>query len=222
MKKEKIVDFLKKNKIEVKGKINFQSKEEKIQFLNNFYQIIKNNVYINLINEDIKNIIVKIKINKKNLEILKQINWEFYCNFILEDKTNKYIKKKYESFIEFLEEALEIKTNKLFIYKSNFNVNQDLNEKIKKYNVEIVSNYNQEGKKYSIQDFILYFNKRLEYFSNILIKQVNQNNIIRISNLKDLNNTNEEVTIIGLISEIKYTQSNHLMITLDDKSGQIK
>ena len=73
-------------------------------------------------------------------------------------------------------------------------------------------------------DFTLFFNRRLEYFTKLLRARasIDIDTVMRISQLKDFFETNTSVTIIGLISDIKETKNGHYMISIEDKSGEIK
>ncbi|MCA9496132.1 MAG: metallophosphoesterase, partial [Nanoarchaeota archaeon] len=139
----------------------------------------------------------------------------------LTDKTlleNEKIKKSEEK-----NDNEEIKLDeKIFEKDLSFNVDEDLREKIAKYKIDVVFDYKEPSKKINVNDFTLYFNRRLQYFTTLLSARVNMDNVMRISQLKDLYDTNEEVSIIGLISDISETKKGHFMLTIEDKSGSIK
>jgi DNA polymerase II small subunit len=235
MNKDDIKLILKEQNIQIPQKLNFKSENEKLTFLNKIKNISKKQIKLKAINNEIKDIINDISLNEQTYKILKKINWEDWETTILNTKKNNRQQRIYDNFIKFIKTQLGLitplettnkkKTSKetdIFHKKENFNKEEDLIKKASKYNVNIIFDYTQKGKKNTINDFILYFNKRLQYFSKLLEKKVNTENIMRISQLKDMFETNQQVTIIGLISEIKYTKNNHLMITLEDKSSQIK
>ncbi len=110
----------------------------------------------------------------------------------------------------------------LFVQKENFDLEKDLRDKVKKFDLEVIFDYNEKPHKISVNDFTLYFNQRLRYFTNLLKNRVNMDNVMRISQLRDINDTNSNVSIIGLISDISETKKGHYMITIEDKSGEIK
>ena len=45
---------------------------------------------------------------------------------------------------------------------------------------------------------------------------------MRISQLRDINNTNTDVSVIGLINDISETKNGHSVVTIEDNSGEIK
>ena len=110
----------------------------------------------------------------------------------------------------------------IFQKKDNFDIEKDTLEKAEKYNIEILFDYKEPSKKLTVNDFTLYFTRRLQYFTNLLKGRINMENVMRISQLKDLNDTNSEVSIVGLISDIENTKNGHFLISIEDRSGQIK
>ena len=109
----------------------------------------------------------------------------------------------------------------LFIRKEDFNYEQDLQEKLEKFNVTCEFNYTKPSGKIGVKDFILYFNQRLNYFTQLLSTRISMENVVRINQLKELWDTNTQISLIGLVSDISQTKNGHYMISLEDKSGQV-
>lgn len=237
--------ILESKNISILDNVDFKSESEKLDFLNKLEILLKRNVDLKYINNDIIQIIIQINFEDKTIETFRKINWQDFNElFLLKDK-NLRDKRIYYNFLNFLKSELGIfvdekplidKTltgdessdkyfsnmdSSIFKIKENFNVQEDLNQKAKKFNIDILFDYNEPSKKITVNDFVLYFNKRLEYFTDLLKSRVNMDNVMRISQLRDLFETNTDVSLIGLISDIKETKNGHYMITIQDKSGEI-
>lgn len=231
--------------IEILEEVEFKSKAEEVDFLNRFELILKNKISIKYINNDVAQIILSINLNEDLIKKLKKINWEDFHS-IFEEKHDEGRKKKiYDNFLKFLkaelgvlreekplvEKSLTQEKNKekeeymnysIFNLREDFNIEEDQKIKLEKFNVEVLFDYNEPSHKISVNDFTLYFNRRLQYFTQLLSNRVNMENIMRIAQLRDLYDTNSEVSIIGLVGDIKETKNGHYMITIEDKSGSIK
>lgn len=236
--------------IEIIGSLDFLTKKEEIKFLNILEKLKKEDIHLTLLNEDLIHMFLEIELNEKIIKTLKQINWDDFDK-LFKEHTTKRREKIYRNYMQFLrndlgiiEEDEPLETEKTLLeskegYKKDkvqknhfnkriydlnehFNVKEDLSEKAKKFGVNIEFDYDEDPKHLSVSDFTLYFNRRLQYFTELLSSRVSAENVVRISQLKDLFGSNTEVTLIGLISEIKQTTKGHIMITLEDKSGQIK
>lgn len=167
----------------------------------------KKKIYDNFINFLKK----ELEIKEEKNETLKTESTLLEDHKIEKNKINQKEKKEEEEFDE-----------KILKQKEDFNPEEDLKKKLEKFKVNLLFDYTEPSKKITVNDFTLYFNRRLQYFTTLLSNRVNMDNIMRISQLKDLFETNEEVSIIGLISEINQTKNGHYMITVEDKSGEIK
>lgn len=241
--KNDVREVLENKEIKVLDDFSFQNSREEVDFLNKLEILRKNGAKIEFLNKDLADIFLLVELNEKNLQILKKTNWDdFYVAF--DEKHDKGRKKRiYDNFIYFLkmelglikgerslfekslikEDEEKIKLDKdLFSPKENFNIEKDLKEKIAKYKVEIKFDYCEPSHKLTVNDFTLYFNRRLQYFTDLLSSRISMENITRISQLKNLYETNTEVSIIGLVSEINETKNGHYMLTIEDKSGAIK
>jgi len=245
-----IIEILKEKKIVLlENDISFKSEEEKIIFLNKLEEIIKKEIKLEFLNQDLIEIILKIDFCEEIINKFKKINWVDFNNLFKKKNENDRSLKIYSNFLKFIknefnilenqqdllnsnsllkfnkpkEEKIKTTFNKeLFKKYPNFNYEKDLKEKTERFELEVLFNYTKEPNKITINNFILYFNRRLQYFTNLLKNRVNIDNVMRISSLRDINNTNTEVSIIGLISEINQTKNGHYMITIEDRSGSIK
>jgi len=210
---KKINQILNEYNITTTEDLNLKNSQEQILFLNNLNKLILNNINIKTINNDIKDIILNLK--TKNIKNLKNINWK-NIEEIIKNNNSKTKNNIYKDILQVIKTELNNNND----FDKDFNIQKNLESKSKKFKADIEFNYTDKGKKTTVNDFILYFNQRLQYFTNLLNTQIKDKEIIRISNLTELYDTNKEVTIIGLISDLKYTKNGHLMITLEDKSGQ--
>ncbi len=234
--------------IEIIDNIRFNSKNDEINFLSKFEELEKKGLKISFLNQDLIDIFTEIEINENSISILRKTNWEDFYNSFKETHTSGRKKKIYDNFLQFLKSELNIlreekklteksligdsknedkesqsKINyNIFELNKNFNVERDLAEKIERLKVNVKFDYVEPSKKISVGDFTLYFNRRLQYFTELLKNRISVENVVRINQLKDLFETNTEVTIIGLVSEITETKNGHFIITLEDKSGEIK
>ena len=97
-----------------------------------------------------------------------------------------------------------------------------MNNKLEKFDVTCTFNYTKPSGKIGVKNFVLYFNQRLKYYTELLSSRISMENVVRISQLKELNDTNTQVSLIGLVNDITQTKNGHYMVILEDKSGQIK
>lgn len=238
-------EAMKENNIDLLEDLNFENQHVELEFLKKFEILRNSGLKIEFLNRDLAEIFRLVEVNEKNIEKLKKTNWEDFKNSFEKDHTKGREKKLYDNFIYFLKGELglvvedkslfdkslvegedEKETTKLeldlFKKKEKFDSEKDTIEKAHEYNINIKFDYNEPSHKRTVQDFTLYFNKRLQYFTDLLKNRINMENVMRISALKDLNDTNTEVSIIGLVSEINQTKNGHYIITIEDKSGQIK
>ena len=234
----------------------FTNSDDEINFLSKIETLKQNKINIEFLNKDLINIFLKIEFNDLNIEKLKKFNFdEFFKILKKEEKTKRDI-KIYKNLLDFLSfefgilqknfvekkslinlessSDFEYKIDpKIFEKKENFDYILDRDEKAKKYNVNIEFDYIEKSSKLTPNDFTLYFNKRLDYFTNILQNRVDVENLIKISDIKKPTNTigrsegklfasNLLVTFIGLISDISITKNNHYIIEIEDKSSSIK
>ena len=227
------------------GKLS--SKEREIQLMQVLDVLSSENISVPKLTDELSEILLEITLSQKILDVLRSINWEEFVRLSSKREKSGRTKRMYEQFIEFLkmeldlleendprqkslievEENLEKDVPKflektLFLEKKHFNIKSDVVEKCRKFGVDVISNYDEPSQNRSVHDFMLYFNHRLNYFTQLLTNRVNLENIMRISQLKEFFGTNSDVTIIGLISDISQTKNGHYMITLEDKTGSVK
>jgi len=240
--------ILSEKNIELFDEYKFKSKLEEINFLNKLTKIIEFGVSIKYLNSHLIKIIEEIELDEKIVKKLKEINWDDFSQIISNPNKNQREIKIYENFINFLRielnilrdemplidktlidtknisnEKVENKINsKLFKKYEDFNIAEDLKHKINKYNVDVLFDYVEPSGKITVNDFTLYFNRRLQYFTNLLKNRVNMDNVVKISNLEDLWDSSEEVSLIGLVNDISQTKNGHYMITIEDRSSQVK
>ena len=214
--RKKIIDILKQENIKINN-IEFETKDNEIIFFNNIKQIIKNQINIKFIDDKIKDILTNFNLNKNDINILKSVNWNYINNLQENIRSSKRNLRYYNDIIDIIIDELKLKNN-----QKEFNIQKDKQEKAKKFKIDIKFDYINQNKTTTVNDFILYFNQRLQHFSEYIFDQIENKEVIRISNLEELFNTNKQIAIIGLISNLRYTKNGHLIITLEDRSGQIE
>jgi len=87
--------------------------------------------------------------------------------------------------------------------------------------VEVVFSYKGEAKKRDAQDFINHFNLRYEALRNILRNRQELQNTISISRLLSKNDR-DQVSVIGMVRDKRYTKNGNCMVTLEDNTGYIR
>lgn len=87
--------------------------------------------------------------------------------------------------------------------------------------VEIVSQYVEESKKWTMQDFVHLFNARLKALGKLLQGRQELQNLTSIARVGG--QQNDVVSVIGLVSDVQKTKKENMIITLEDASGgQVK
>jgi DNA polymerase II small subunit len=232
----------------------FSNIDKEIKFLSKIEKLKKNKINLKFLNSDLIELIENIEINNNTIEILEKFNWKDLGEILKKKNLTPRDKKIYEGFIDFLKIELkiffqeEIKTDRtlideepklrkksfididIFKKQENFDVIADRNRKAKEYNVNILFDYTKKSHNLKVSDFTLYFIKRLEYFTNLIEKRLNVENLVSINQLKKPENgfedigslygSNAQVTIIGLINEIRETKNGY-MIEIEDKTSFI-
>lgn len=220
----KIVD---KRGIEVISEMKFENTDLEISFLNKFDVILEKGIEIDFLNQDLVDIFMAVEMSEENIDYLKKTNWadlrEHFENH-LKDKRSIRI---YNDFLDYLKKEIGLVSkldSDIYVQKENFDTNLDTVEKAKKFDIDIEFDYVEPPKKITVNDFTLFFNRRLEYFTKLLKGRatIDLDTVMRISQLKDFFESNTEVTIIGLISDITETKNGHFMVSIEDKSGEIK
>ncbi|MBI4016378.1 MAG: metallophosphoesterase [Candidatus Aenigmarchaeota archaeon] len=132
--------------------------------------------------------------------VTKQILDELYNKTKLEEYFNLYVLKE-----PHLQQVQTIPVQTIQSFNS--------------HSVSTVSQYFEEPKKWSIQDFVQLFNSRLKTLGKLL--QTRLTNLTSISRLKQLQN--EQISIIGIVSDKQTTKKENIILTIEDMSGgQIK
>lgn len=182
------------------------------------------------LNFDDLNAMAKDISTPRKLKIYNQFIDFIYSEFSIQRKQTISIDNESLENLQSTQHKRILKQNKdltqklksLFIKHSNFDYQKDLEEKMQRYNITSNFNYTKEPSKIGVKNFMLYFNQRLEYFTNLLSNRISLDNVIRIQRLKELQDTNTQVSIIGLVSDFQVTKNGHHIITIEDKSGAVK
>ncbi|MEM2131187.1 MAG: metallophosphoesterase, partial [Candidatus Woesearchaeota archaeon] len=102
---------------------------------------------------------------------------------------------------------------------------QETDNNIKKSNkncgIEIIENYYETNAKLSVNDFVNLYNKRFFLLQNILKQRKELENAVSIKRISFLDDK-EQVSFIGIVSEISYTKNNNLILVLEDNTDKIK
>ncbi|RMF06518.1 DNA-directed DNA polymerase II small subunit [Candidatus Woesearchaeota archaeon] len=87
--------------------------------------------------------------------------------------------------------------------------------------VEVVFSYDKTVAKREVRDFSLYYNKRYQSLQHLLSSRQELQNVTSIARVlakKD----RENLSIIGIVSDISLSRNGNLMLTLEDPTGEIK
>ena len=196
-KRKGIVNFLLKRGLLVSQDLlgYLENKED----LSEFYKLIegKSSKYITVLNEKIKDILRHSPDSKLNwLELEK-----------LETISQKRVRKDNDNlFDQFIgHESTDIVREK--IYPDN--------------EVKIVFSYNGAPKKREANDFIQYFNIRYQTIEKILKQRQELQNTTSISRIISKKNR-EQVSVIGMVKDKRYTKNGNCIITIEDMTGYIR
>ncbi len=96
--------------------------------------------------------------------------------------------------------------------------NEQIKTFIQKGTVEIMRSYTKKPAKRKYQDFVAHFNNRLHALTKILKQRQGLTSPQSISRIQP----NEKVCVIGLVWDKTTTKNNHIILTIEDKSGIIK
>ena len=246
MQQTNIKEVLKERNVELLDELELETSQEKLNLLNILDKLEDEDISIKFLNKDLISIFSQLNYEDELLmRRLRKINWKDFEK-LFGDHSSKQREKVYKNFISFLKTELGITHERPLVEKSllesqatssekefqldsnlfkiqeKFNVEEEMKKRAHEMGIDVKFDYAEPSKKITVQDFMLYFNRRLQYFTSLLQGRVNMENVMRISQLKDYFDSNTEVSIIGLISDISVTKNGHYMVTLEDKSGQIK
>jgi len=87
--------------------------------------------------------------------------------------------------------------------------------------VKIVSSYEAPPKKREANDFIEYFNSRYLMLEKLLKRRQGMQNVISINRITNKKNR-EEVSVIGMVMDKRYTKNGNCIIAVEDRTGSIK
>jgi len=89
--------------------------------------------------------------------------------------------------------------------------------------LHITFSYEDNAKKFSVEDFVSLFNKRLEALSSILRQRTELEGLTSIRRLADMSSEQrKQVSIIGYVLSKRETKNGHLMLEVEDKTGTVK
>ncbi|MBW3010620.1 metallophosphoesterase [Candidatus Woesearchaeota archaeon] len=92
-----------------------------------------------------------------------------------------------------------------------------------KYNVKIVFNYIDEKRKRTAADFVTYYNRRYQALSKLLRSRSELLNLTSISKVgQDNNKSFDQISVIGMITDISETKNKHFILEVEDNTGKIK
>jgi len=86
--------------------------------------------------------------------------------------------------------------------------------------VNTIFSYNEAPRKIIASDFIQYFNNRYNSIENILKQRQELHNIISINRLLGKRDR-EQVSIIGIVKDKRYTKNGNCILTMEDQTGDI-
>ncbi|MFP4402975.1 MAG: DNA-directed DNA polymerase II small subunit [Nanoarchaeota archaeon] len=158
-----------------------------------------------ILNEKFKNFII---INNDSLNLFKldkdEVNWfEIDRLKVMQEKKN--ITKPYESMVKFL-------------LKEKDKINDETSSNL--YPLEVISSYEKEIKKKSIDNFIHYFNHRYKELEKMLSLRQELTNLTSISRIKSKKDK-ENVALIAMVYEKTITSNNNIILKVEDLTGQV-
>ncbi len=174
---------------------------------------------IEYVNDEVFDIILNIPKDSATAEKFKVINWD---DLKVVERFKSKKPRIYFDFINFIKKEFGLKTEEdnIFVKKEFFNINEKHREVCRKYNVKIINDFEKKPGKVTVSDFILYFNRRLDYFYNLLSKRVNVDKVVGVSSLSNFPK-GDEIAIIGLVNEIRETKKGYVL-EIEDKTGVFK
>jgi len=85
--------------------------------------------------------------------------------------------------------------------------------------VSIIYSYKEEAKKREPQDFVDYFNNRYKALEKILKQHQELRNAVSINKIIN-KKEKQNITIVGIVSNIKTTKNGNLLFVIEDTTGQ--
>ncbi|MAE43017.1 DNA polymerase II [Candidatus Woesearchaeota archaeon] len=196
-KKKDIVNFFLKKGLLLSQDLLEQLENEK--FFSEICNLIENKTHqeVTVLNKKIKDIL--------NQTTTSNLNWSEI------DKINVISEKKGNDYNKLFEPILGSETHPKPIEKKTDTENK----------VKVIFSYDSKPKKRDAQDFVGYFNNRLQTTRNILKQRQELQNPISINRLLSKKDR-EQVAVIGMVKDKRYTKNNNCMITIEDETGCIK
>jgi DNA polymerase II small subunit len=199
------------------------------KFLNSIPEEFNKDEFIALLNKKIKSKDEPLVINEDILVILKDFDKELNLNW-----------NEFESSRVLFEKGRDKKTYSIFLDVLDFNIDNEKKEVLNDIyseqpietieetpvyvdtggNVIILKSYKEKNKKKEIQDFVLYFRNRYDKLKNMLkIRQELQSatSINRIIGRQ----SRDPVALIGLVNEKRTTKNGHIILNIEDLTGNI-
>ncbi|MEK6792205.1 MAG: metallophosphoesterase [Nanoarchaeota archaeon] len=132
-----------------------------------------------------------------------------------------------KNFVEGLNEGIQSKVLSIFIQLGiQINIGDSVNE-IKKENkkeeLKVRPDYTVHyanttcDKKIEVADFVGHFRARYKEIQNIILRRTDLDNLISINKIS---NTRQKFTIIGMVSEKRYTKKKNLIAVFEDMTGK--
>jgi len=117
------------------------------------------------------------------------------------------------------QELLEQLTNSPQQPPNNHPTTNPTNKKTHTPSVEVTFSYDKPAKKRTYDDFVAHWKHRFNGLTNLLRGRQELQGVMSISRL--LTQTNNRVTLIGMISEKTITKNNNIILKLEDPTGEI-
>jgi DNA polymerase II small subunit len=192
-KKKNIINFFLNKGVLVSRDLLGYLEDEKN--LSEISKLIEDNTY--------KNITVLSEKIKDVLDHGKRLNWTE-----LEKLETIYEKKGRDTKEVF---------NQILINKNSKNFRKEEPEN----NIKIIFSYDKKPKKRKVSDFVGYFNNRYQSIEKILRQRQELQNITSINRIIHKRDR-DQVSVIGMVGDKRYTKNGNCILTVEDKTGSIK
>ena len=160
-------------------------------------------------------------------EISKQIeSGQLNQVLLLSKDINQVIKKKGDNLnweeIDKLKAHTEKRKNKE-VFDSAIKTIKDspvIEKEAAPKEVEVVFSYNEKSKPRTVADFVGYFSSRYKELEKIIRNRPELKSITSINRIIG-KKERENSSIIGIVTDKRYTKNQHIILTIEDLSGQI-
>jgi len=85
-------------------------------------------------------------------------------------------------------------------------------------NINILKSYNIQSRKVVVEDFVKYFKSRLVELKNILQER---SELINLTSINKISSQRQNVSIIGIIYNIRTTKNKNIILEIEDFTGRI-